>query len=69
MAQACVSRAEGRQLLEQGQVMPLPEAIRQAGLAGGRVVDAQLCRAGGGFVYRIRILQDGEVSGRTIPAG
>jgi hypothetical protein len=69
LAQACVSRAESRQLLEQGQVTPLPEALRQAGLEDGRVVDAQLCRAGGGFVYRVRILQNGQVRGTNVPAG
>lgn len=68
MAQACVSRAESRALLEAGQVVPLPEALRQAGVAG-RVVDAELCRAGGGYVYRVRILEDGQVRGTNIPAG
>jgi len=69
LAQACVSRAESRQLLEQGQVVPLPEAMQQAGLAADRVVDAQLCRSGGGFVYRIRVLKEGDVRPVEIPAG
>ena len=65
----CASRAEGRQLLEQGQVVPLPEAMRRAGLPSGAVVDAQLCREGGGYVYRVRVRQNGNVRQAKIPAG
>lgn len=68
MAQACVSPAEGRELLEQGQVVPLPEAMRQAGLNGG-VVGAELCRGGGGYIYRVRLRQSGQVRVVNIPAG
>ena len=68
-AQSCVSGHEARAVLEQGQAVPLPVALQRAGispdqLAGG----AQLCQAGGGFVYRVRIVQDGQVSSVSIPA-
>ncbi|MBA3516192.1 MAG: hypothetical protein H0T75_00715 [Rhizobiales bacterium] len=67
---ACISGQEGRQLLEQGQVVPFPEAMRQAGLKRDEVVDVQLCEGGGGFVYRVRVLQPGgRVRSMNIPAG
>jgi hypothetical protein len=65
----CVSGGEGRQLLEQGQVMPFPQAMQQAGISG-QVVDVQLCRSGGGYVYRARVRDEsGEVRAVNIPAG
>ena len=70
MAQGCLSGGEGRQLLEQGQVVPFPQAMRQAGLRADQVVDVQLCQSGGGYVYRVRVLEPGgQVSTMTIPAG
>lgn len=71
MAQGgCLSGGEGRQLMEQGQVVPFPEAMRRAGLSSDQVVEVQLCRAGGGYVYRVRVLQSGgEVRSQNIPAG
>ena len=68
LAQACVSRGEARQLLEQGLVVPLPEAMQQAGVEGG-VVEAELCRGGGGYSYRVRLRQNGQVRVVNIPAG
>jgi hypothetical protein len=70
MAQrGCISGQEGRQLMESGQVVPFPEAARRAGLSSDQVVEVQLCQAGGGFVYRVRVLQPGgKVRGMTIPA-
>lgn len=69
VAQGCLSGSEGRQVLEQGQAMPLPEAMRRAGVSG-QVIDAQLCGGGGGYVYRVRIRQDdGEIRSLNIPAG
>ena len=56
-------------MLEQCKVIPFPQAMQQAGVAGP-VVDVQLCRAGGGYVYRARILKpDGQVQAVNIPAG
>lgn len=71
MAQGgCLSGGEGRQLLEQGQVVPFPQAMRQAGLSADQVVDVQLCRSGAGYVYRVRVLEaGGQVSSMDIPAG
>ena len=65
MAQGCASREEARQLLDQGQVIPLPEATSRAGIEDNDVVDAQLCQAGGGYVYRVRLRDGGQAS---IPA-
>ena len=65
----CVSGGEGRQLLEQGQVVPFPQAMQQAGISG-QVVDVQLCRSGGGYEYRARVREEGgEVREVSIPAG
>ncbi len=65
----CVSGGEGRQLLEQGQVVPFPQAMQQAGISG-QVVDVQLCRSGGGYVYRARVREEGgDVREVNIPAG
>jgi hypothetical protein len=66
MAQGgCVSGQEGRALVAEGRVMPFPEAARRAGIADNDVVAVDLCRSGGGFVYRVRLRQGGET---TIPA-
>ena len=66
----CLSGGEGRQLVEQGQVIPFPQAARQAGLTADQVVDVQLCRSGSGYVYRVRVLEaGGRVSSMEIPAG
>jgi hypothetical protein len=65
MAQGCVSGQEARQLLDQGQVIPFPEAAARAGLESNQVADAQLCQSGGGYVYRVRLRDGGQAS---IPA-
>jgi hypothetical protein len=66
----CLSGGEGRRLVEQGEVVPFPQAVQQAGLSADQVVDVQLCRAGGGYVYRVRVLDaGGKVSSKEIPAG
>jgi hypothetical protein len=68
-AAQCASGSEARQLIEQGQAMPLPSALQAAGLGDAQVLDAQLCRAGGGWSYRVRFRQGGQVSSANIPAG
>jgi hypothetical protein len=65
----CVSGHEAREVLEQGQAAPLATAMQNAGLSGAQVLDAQLCRSGGGWSYRVRYRQDGQVSSANIPAG
>lgn len=57
--EGCISRREGRQLVELGLVIPFPEAMRRAGLFRNQVLGVQLCAAGPGFVYRVRVLQPG----------
>lgn len=69
LAQSCVSGQEARQLLEQGQAVPFPEAIRRAGISPNQLAgDPQLCQSGGGFVYVVQVLQDGQVTSVSIPA-
>jgi hypothetical protein len=69
LAQGCVSGREARQLIQQGQVVPLPEALRRAGVARNQIAgNPRLCAGGGGFVYQVRVVQDGQVTSVTIPA-
>jgi hypothetical protein len=69
MAQNCVSGQEARQLLEQGQIVPLPEALQRAGVSRDQLAgNPQLCESGGGLVYKIRVYQDGQLTGVNIPA-
>jgi hypothetical protein len=66
MAQGgCVSNSEGHQLVAQGQAITFPEAASRAGIEANQVVGVQLCQAGGGYVYRVR-LRDGRQA--NIPA-
>ena len=70
VAQQCLSPSEGQALVAQGQVMPFPSAVRQAGISPDQVVDVQLCQAGGGYVYRVRVIDaSGQVTAMNIPAG
>ncbi len=70
VAQGCLSGRDGRQLLEQGEVIPFPEAARRAGISRDQLVGGpDLCQAGRGFVYRVRVLQPGgSVRSVNIPA-
>ena len=69
-AQGCVSGGEGRQLVAEGEVAPFPDALARAGVSADQVVDVQLCQSGGGWVYRVRVLDaGGEVTSVNIPAG
>ena len=69
MAQGCIDRQQARQLFEQGQAIPFPEALRRAGVSRNQLAgDPQLCRGGGGYVYRVRIVQNGQVRAVNIPA-
>jgi hypothetical protein len=56
-------------MVEQGQVRPLYVALQSAGLAQAQVLSAQLCHAGGGWVYRVRYRQGGNVRTADVPAG
>jgi len=56
-------------MLERGEALPFPEALRRAGYSGDQLAGRpQLCEAGGGYVYRVRIVQEGQVQAVTIPA-
>jgi hypothetical protein len=65
----CVEGKQARQVLEQGQAMPLPSAMQNAGMSGAQVVEAHLCKSGGGWSYRVRYRQGGQVRSANIPAG
>ena len=68
-AQNCLSAQEARPILQQGQAVPLAEALQRAGIDSDQLAgNPQLCQSGGGFVYRVRVYQDGQLSSRTIPA-
>jgi hypothetical protein len=68
-AAQCVSGKQARDLIQQGQVVTFPEALQRAGVSRDQVAgNPQLCQAGGGFVYRVRVYQDGQLSGVNIPA-
>jgi hypothetical protein len=69
LAQGCVGGREAQELIQQGQVAPFPEALRRAGFAPNELAgDPQLCQGGGGYVYRVRVMRDGQVSSVSIPA-
>jgi hypothetical protein len=69
MAQDCVNGRAGRQLLEQRQVMPFPDAARRAGIGNNVLRGVQLCRSGRGYSYRGRVLdQRGRVRPFDFPA-
>jgi hypothetical protein len=70
MAQECVTGRAGRQLLEQRQVVPFPDAARRAGIGRDRVLRGlQLCRSPGGYSYRGRAIdQRGRVRPFDLPA-
>jgi hypothetical protein len=49
--------------------MPFPEALRRAGFSPDELAgDPQLCQGGGGYVYRVKVMRDGQVSSVAIPA-
>ncbi len=66
-AAACMSGQDARvmQLLEQNQVVPFPAAASRAGIPANQVAAVQLCEAGGGYVYRVKLRQGGT---QEIPA-
>lgn len=70
-AQSCLSPAQAREAVQQGQVVPLSQLRgRITQEAGGEVVSAQLCQAGGEYVYLVNVLSAaGEVKRLTVSAG
>ena len=59
VAQECISGRAARQMLESGQIVPFPDALRRAGIGRDRLLERELCRSGGGYVYRVRVLGPG----------
>lgn len=68
-AAQCVSAGEGQQMVAQGKVAPLPSALQSAGLGGAQVLSAELCQSGGGWYYKVRYRDSGQVSSKNIGAG
>ena len=68
-AQGCVSAGQGQQMVDQGKVKPLYVALQSAGLAQAQVLSAELCQSGGGWIYRVRYRQGGDVGTADVPAG
>ena len=74
-AEACLSKAEQRLTLANGQAVTLAQAIRSARLSvRGRgvreVVKARLCRSPEGLRYMLTVLaRDGKVTQATVDAG
>ncbi|MBO9424429.1 MAG: PepSY domain-containing protein [Labrenzia sp.] len=61
----CLSQAEARAVVASGQAQPLGAV---AGQAGGEIIKAQLCRQGGGYVYVLSVLKNGQVTNVTVNA-
>lgn len=55
-AQGCLSQAEARQAVQNGEAMSLSQIH---GSLPGEVISAQLCRGGGGLVYIVNVLGEG----------
>lgn len=72
LAQAdCLSQGEMREVVASGSVIAPVSATRaaQAQSPGAEVTRVQLCRAGGGYVYEITLLQrDGRVVSVAVDA-
>ncbi|MCX5479238.1 hypothetical protein OSH08_09495 [Kaistia geumhonensis] len=65
-AQGCLSQAEARQAVQNGEAISLSQV---RGSLPGDVVSAQLCRGGGGLVYVVNVLgEGGKVQRLTIDA-
>nr|PZN38292.1 MAG: hypothetical protein DIU59_15155 [Pseudomonadota bacterium] len=69
---ACLSPEETRVAVAQGGVVAPSRAVSAArdAASGGEVVRAELCRQGGGYVYRISVLRrDGRVMRVVVDGG
>jgi hypothetical protein len=62
LADQCYSSAQTRQMVQQGQAVPLSGVLGQIN-AIGKIVssDALLCNVGGRLVYLIDVIQNGNV--------
>ena len=67
--EGCLSGREGREIVASARILPFPVAVQRAGLSPRDVQDVALCRSGGGYVYRVRVVQpNGGARTITIPA-
>jgi uncharacterized membrane protein YkoI len=69
-AQECLSSAETREAVSSGEAAPLSRVARElTERYGGQIVRADLCRQGGGLVYRVTVLGErGEVHNAVVDA-
>tara|TARA_R110002110_G_scaffold114078_5_gene282908 strand:+ start:127 stop:426 length:300 start_codon:yes stop_codon:yes gene_type:complete len=68
-AQDCLSNAQASDAVRSGLAKPLSQIRRRLTEDGGKIVSAQLCRQGNGYVYVISILQpDGQVKNVSVSA-
>lgn len=70
-AQTCLSPADARNAVQNGQVIALSQIRGKiAQQAGGQVVSAQLCTTGNDYIYLVNVLSAaGEVKRLTVNAG
>ena len=68
-AQDFLSNAQASDAVRSGLAKPLSQIRRRLTEDGGKIVSAQLCRQGNGYVYVISILQpDGQVKNVSVSA-
>lgn len=68
-AQSCLSNAAARDAVRSGSAKSLSQVKSKATRGGGKIVSAQLCKRGGGFIYVISVLKsNGQVSNVTVSA-
>nr|WP_306265754.1 hypothetical protein [Pararhizobium sp. IMCC3301] len=68
-AQDCLSNAQASDAVRSGSAKPLSEIRRRVTQDGGKIVSAQLCLQGNGYVYVISVLQpDGQVKNMSVSA-
>lgn len=64
----CESPQVARQLLTEGRVVTLPDAMQRAGVSG-KVLNADLCRSSDAtWDYRVQLRQQGAINTLNIPA-
>ena len=68
-AQSCLSNAAARKAVRSGAAKSLSQVKSKATRGGGKIVSAQLCKRGSGFIYAISVLKsNGQVSNVTVSA-
>lgn len=68
-AQGCLSREEARAALQSGEVLSLAQIRGQLSQSvGGRIISADLCKAGGRYFYEVYVQVGGSVKRFRIDA-